>query len=152
MKIGSTRALVLNQDFSPITVCSIPKAFLLLFLQKAELIEKDETRKLRSVDRSFPFPSVIRLTNYVNMPYKGVMLTRQNVFKRDGHQCQYCGTSKVAACKRCNARKGNNTPEESNMKLKRLPFKPNYVMFIRDFSGQIDEKWLPFLKTKQMSA
>lgn len=40
MKIGSTRALVLNQDYSPVTVCSIPKAFLLLYLQKAELIEK----------------------------------------------------------------------------------------------------------------
>jgi len=173
MKITTKRALVLNQDYSPVTVCSIPKAFLLLYLQKAELVENDESRKLRTVDRSFPFPSVIRLTNYVNMPYKGVMLTRQNVFKRDSHECQYCGTSKdltldhliprskggksvwtnlVTACRRCNARKGNNTPEASDLTLKRLPFKPSYVMFIRDFSGEIDEKWVPFLKTKQMSA
>lgn len=173
MKIGSKRALVLNQDYSPITVCSIPKAFLLLYLQKAELIENNEALQLRSVDRSYPFPSVIRLSKYVSMPYKGVMLTRQNIFKRDAHECQYCGTSKdltldhliprskggksvwtnlVTACKRCNARKGNNTPEASDLKLRRLPFKPNYVMFIRDFSGDIDEKWMPFLKTKQMSA
>ncbi|WNB17232.1 HNH endonuclease [Marivirga arenosa] len=173
MKISTRRALVLNQDYSPITVCSIPKAFLLLYLQKAELIEKTDDLKLRSVDKSYPFPSVIRLINYVTMPYKGVMLTRQNVFKRDSHECQYCGTSKdltldhliprskggkskwtnlVTACKRCNTRKGNSTPEESDMKLKRMPFKPNYVMFIRDFSGNIDEKWMPFLKTKQLSA
>ena len=173
MKIGGKRALVLNQDYSPITVCSIQKAFLLVYLKKAELIENEEGLKLRSVDQSFPFPSVIRLSHYVNMPYKGVMLTRQNIFKRDAHTCQYCGTQKdltldhlvprskggksnwtnlVTACKRCNARKGNNSPEESEMKLLRPPFRPNYVMFIRDFSGPINEKWMPFLKTKQMSA
>jgi 5-methylcytosine-specific restriction endonuclease McrA len=173
MKIGSKRALVLNQDFSPITICTVQKAFLLLYLQKAELIENNDKLLLRTVDRSFPFPSVIRLTTYVNMPYKGVMLTRQNIFKRDAHECQYCGTSKdltldhliprskggksvwtnlVTACKRCNASKGDSSLAQSELNLKRPPFKPNYVMFIRDFSGQVDEKWMPFLKTKQMSA
>lgn len=173
MKINSKRTLVLNQDYTPITVCSIPKAFLLLYLQKAELIENDESMELRSVDQTFPFPSVIRLSNYIKIPYKSVVLSRQNIFKRDAHQCQYCHTSKdltldhliprskggktvwtnlVTACKKCNARKGNSTPEASDMKLSRMPFKPNYVMFIRDFSGYVDQKWLRFLKTKQLSA
>ncbi|GAA5028446.1 HNH endonuclease [Marivirga lumbricoides] len=171
MKIGNKRALVLNQDFSPITVCNIQKAFLLVYLKKAELVVTDEMLKLRSINKAYPFPSVIRLISYVSMPYKGVMLTRQNIFKRDAHTCQYCGVSKdltldhliprskggksswnnlVTACKKCNARKGDAKPEESGMKLMRMPFKPSYVMFIRDFSGTISDGWLPFLKTKSM--
>ncbi len=173
MKIGSTRALVLNQDYSPVTVCNIQKAFLLVFLKKAELVATDEMLKLRSISKAYPFPSVIRLINYVSMPYRGVMLTRQNIFKRDAHSCQYCGSDKdltldhliprskggksswnnlVTACKRCNARKGDNKPEESGLKLSRLPFKPSHVMFIRDFSGTVSEQWLPYLKTKKLTA
>ncbi len=173
MKIGSKRALVLNQDYSPVTVCNIQKAFLLVYLKKAELVATDEILKLRSISKAYPFPSVIRLINYVSMPYRGVMLTRQNIFKRDGHNCQYCGSDKdltldhliprskggksswnnlVTACKRCNARKGDNKPEESGLKLARPPFKPSHVMFIRDFSGTVSEQWMPYLKTKKMTA
>ncbi|MBK6266344.1 HNH endonuclease [Marivirga sp. S37H4] len=171
MRIGSKRALVLNQDYSPITVCNIQKAFLLVYLNKAEILETDDVFKLRTITKAFPLPSVIRLISYVNRPYKGVMLTRQNVFKRDAHTCQYCGVQKdltldhliprskggksswnnlVTACKRCNARKGDAKPEESGMVLRRVPFKPSYVMFIRDFSGSVSENWLPFLKTKEI--
>ncbi len=173
MKIGSKRALVLNQDYSPVTVCNIQKAFLLVYLKKAELVATDEILKLRSISKAYPFPSVIRLINYVSMPYRGVMLTRQNIFKRDGHNCQYCGSDKdltldhliprskggksswnnlVTACKRCNARKGDNNPEASGLKLSRQPFKPSHVMFIRDFSGTVSEQWMPYLKTKKMTA
>ncbi len=98
-------------------------------------------------------PSVIRLNRYVNAPYKGVSLTRQNVFKRDNFECQYCGTRRdltldhvmpssrggahtwtnlVTACKRCNARKGDFTPEEAQMTLPRKPYKPSYSLFLRD--------------------
>lgn len=164
------RVLVLNQDYSPVTICSVQKAFLLVFLRKAELVSTSISGKLRTVNLSFPLPAVVRLHRYVNMPYKGVMLTRQNVFKRDGHQCQYCGTRKeltidhliprskgggsdwanlVTACKRCNARKGDYSPEEAGMKLARKPFKPTYIMFIRDFSGFVMEEWLPYLQSKK---
>lgn len=173
MKIGSKRALVLNQDYSPVTVCNIQKAFLLVYLKKAELVATDEMLRLRSISKAYPFPSVIRLINYVSMPYRGVMLTRQNIFKRDGHSCQYCGSEKdltldhliprskggksswnnlVTACKRCNTRKGDNKPEETGLKLTRMPFKPSHVMFIRDFSGTVSEQWMPYLKTKKMTA
>lgn len=169
MRIGSKRALVLNQDYSPVTVCNVQKAFLLVYLNKAEILETDNKLKLRSITRNFPFPSVIRLINYIHKPYMGVMLSRQNIYKRDEHTCQYCGVSKdltldhliprskggksswnnlVTACKRCNARKGDSKPEENDMVLSRLPFKPSYIMFIRDFSGSVSNNWLPFLKSK----
>lgn len=76
-------------------------------------------------------------------------LTNKTLFRRDGHRCLYCGhqfsrsqltrdhvqpTSRggedrwenvVAACARCNWRKDDKTPEEANMPLLAVPFKPN---------------------------
>lgn len=163
------KVLVLNQDFSPISVCTVQRAFLLTWLKKTELVEPANGYKLKSVSRSFPMPSVIRLTKYVNIPYKGVALTRMNVFKRDNFRCQYCGTDRdltldhviprskggksswnnlVTACKRCNAGKGDNTPEQAGIKLRIKPFRPNYVMFLRDFSGFHCDEWRPYLNGK----
>ena len=51
----------------------------------------------------------------------------------------------VAACVPCNNRKGNHTPEEARMTLRRKPFRPSYVMFIRDFVEQMDDRWKPYL-------
>lgn len=160
------RALVLNQDFRPISVCSIQRAFVLVFMKKVEMVSSFNGSKLHTVDREFSIPAVVRLQNYVNVPYRGVELTRANIFKRDAHQCQYCGSPKdlsidhvlprsrgggsnwknlVTACKPCNARKGDYTPEEANMPLANEPFKPSYLMFLRDFSGFKYEEWKPYL-------
>ncbi len=158
--------LLLNQDYSPLSVCSMERAIILVFLNKAELITDTSTEVIRTVTRTFPMPAVIRLSRYIHLPYKGVVLTRQNVFKRDGLACQYCGTMKnltldhviprskggksswlnlVTACRHCNAKKGDRTPEQANMHLKYSPFKPTYLMFLCDFSGNIREEWKPFL-------
>lgn len=157
---------MLNQDYSPISVCSSERAFLLLYLDKAELVHEDPNNKLRSVNRSYPAPSVIRLQKYIFIPFKSVMLTRQNLFKRDGNECLYCGSrgdltldhvmpksrggtttwsNLVTACKRCNSIKGSNTPEEADMPLSKKPFKPSYIMFVRNFSGFTSEDWLQYL-------
>lgn len=160
------RALVLNQDFRPISVCSIQRAFVLVFMNKVEMVSSFNGSKFHTVDQEFNIPAVVRLQNYINVPYRGVELTRSNVFKRDAHQCQYCGSEKdlsidhvmprsrggnsnwknlVTACKPCNARKGDETPEEANMPLSMKPFKPSYLMFLRDFSGFKYEEWKPYL-------
>ena len=76
-------------------------------------------------------------------------LCNRTLFRRDDHRCLYCGeqftraeltrdhvlpTSRggadrwenvVAACKRCNWLKDNQTPEEAQMPLLAIPFKPN---------------------------
>lgn len=160
------RVLVLNQDYSPISVCSAERAFLLIYLDKAELIHQAEDVKMRSVNVSYPMPSVIRLQRYIVVPFKRVMLTRQNVFKRDGNQCLYCGSQKdltldhvlpksrgglstwvnlATACQKCNSIKGSKTPEEAQMPLEKIPFKPSYIMFVRNFSGFTSKEWLKYL-------
>ena len=164
------KVLILNQDYSALSICSVPKAFLLVYLNKAELVAESEQFRLRTVRDDFPMPSVIRLHRYVNLPYKGVMLTRQNIFKRDGHRCQYCGTAEeltldhvmpksrggktnwdnlTTACKRCNSRKGDFTPEEANLRLRQKPFKPSFLVFLRDFSGSVEASWMPFLSKRE---
>jgi 5-methylcytosine-specific restriction endonuclease McrA len=167
------RALVLNMDYSPISICTIQRAFLLVFLQKAELLRENEAHIIRTIDKHYPMPSVIKLKKYVHVPYKGVILSRENIFRRDSFECQYCGTKKeltldhvipkakggsttwnnlVTACKQCNSKKGDFSPEEAGLELKMKPFRPSYVMFIRDFSGYSYDEWLPFLNVKSRVA
>ena len=167
------KVLVLNQDNSPISVCTVQRAFLLNYLDKSELVQPANGFKLRSVNKAFPMPAVIRLNKYVNVPYKGVALTRQNIFRRDNFECQYCGSRKdltldhviprskggkstwnnlVTACKRCNAKKGDFNPEKAGMILKTKPFKPSYVLFLRNFSGMFCDEWKPYLKEKSKNS
>ena len=162
------RVLVLNQDYSPISICTVQRAFLLVFLNKADLVNKVNGDMIRTVDQAYPMPSVIRLRNYIPVPFRRVVLTRQNIFKRDGFRCQYCGTNRdltidhvvprarggkttwlnlLTACKTCNARKGDYTPEEVGLSVKSQPYRPSYVIFLRDFSGYASEEWFLFLKT-----
>ncbi len=163
------KALVLNLDYTPITVCTVQRAFLLVFLNKAELIKTNSSLTFHTVNKTFSMPSVIKLTRYINVPYKGVVLSRENVFKRDRFQCQYCGTSKeltldhlipkakggkttwnnlITACKRCNSRKGNGSLEEAGFQLTYRPFRPSYIMYLKDLSGNRYEEWKPFLQQK----
>lgn len=171
MKEG--KVLVLNQDYSPLTVCSVNRAFLLVFLEKAELLEKDANHMLHTVSNAYDKPAVIKIKRYVHVPYRGVVLTRYNLFKRDNYQCQYCGTKSdltldhliprskggkttwknlVTACKRCNARKGDQTLEEAGLILARPPFKPSYVMFLRTNFGHLRKEWLQYLNTSSAVA
>lgn len=160
------KVLILNQDYSALTICSVQKAFILVYLNKADIVSESAQGGIQTISRTFPRPSVIRLHRYVNLPYKGVVLSRQNIFKRDNHQCQYCGittdltldhvlprsrggksswTNLVTACKTCNSKKGDLTPEEAQMPLMRKPFKPSFIMFLRDFSGKIEKEWECYL-------
>jgi|SRR6056297_1967873 len=158
--------LVLNQDYRALSVCSVERAVVLLFLRKVELVHARGDRMLHSARAEHPWPSIVRLKAYVHVPYKRIMLSRKNVFRRDHHRCQYCRSADrltidhvmpksrggkdtwenlVAACVPCNNRKGNRTPDEAEMPLLRTPFRPSHVMFIRDYIGRLDDQWKPYL-------
>ncbi|GAB2535141.1 HNH endonuclease [Rufibacter soli] len=160
------KVLLLNQDYTAIATCSLNKAFVLLYLQKAELIAQDQVHHLHTVNAVYPWPVVIKLQHYVRVPYKGISLTRQNIMRRDRNQCQYCGSTRnltldhlvprsrggesswfnlTTACARCNSHKGDRTPEEVSMKLFRKPYKPSLVSFLRDSIEDLNHAWMPFL-------
>lgn len=86
-------------------------------------------------------------------------LNNPALFARDNHQCQYCGRcfsgrelsrdhvlprsrggkdrwiNVVAACKRCNQRKGNWLLEEIDMELIALPYCPNAAEYLALING-----------------
>lgn len=162
----SSKVLVLNQDFRAITLCSMERAFILVFMRKAELVSDVAGEALRTTTKSFAKPSIIRLSKYIHVPYKNVELTRHNIFKRDGNCCAYCGSKQnltidhvmpksrggksnwsnlVAACSRCNSKKGYFTPVEAGMPLRVVPHKPTFVNFLRKtFRGSKDD-WMEYL-------
>lgn len=161
------KVLILNQDYSAISLCTLQKAFILLYLDKAEMLEKYEHGFLRSVSSTYPKPSVIRLQRYVHIPYKGISLSRNNLMKRDHYQCQYCGSNRnltldhifprsrggkstwtnlLTACHRCNTRKGDRTPEEAGLTVKQQPKKPTLTAFLQLHASSLDHTWANYLK------
>ena len=52
--------LVLNQNYQPLNICNARRAFTLMGRGKAELLENGMGH-VRSITRTFPVPSVIRL-------------------------------------------------------------------------------------------
>ena len=160
------QVLVLNQNYEPMSVCDVKRAIILIYLGKAEVIER-ASNFVHSVSVSMHFPLVVRIVMYVKIPSKRIVLSRKNIIKRDGHICQYCGSREppmtvdhiipknkggkdtwenlVCACAKCNGNKGHRTPENAHMQLLRKPKKPNYLMFIRNFVGVQNEKCKPYL-------
>lgn len=162
----NTEVLVLNQDYQPISVCSVQRSVKLVFLEKAELLHDDPDRVIRTVDEEFQYPSVIRLRRYIRLPYAKIVLSRSNIMKRDNHKCQYCGTKAdltldhvmprsrggkdtwenlVTACNHCNVKKGNRTPDEAAMPLRIKPYKPVHITFFQNLLNGVQEHWKPYL-------
>ena len=157
--------LVLNATYEPLSVVSVRRAVLLLLKEKAELVEAAEA-ELRSEHVSMPMPLVIRLVYYVRIPHRlSLPVTRRTVLARDHYTCQYCGRQParkdltvdhilprsrgghtawenvVAACQRCNGRKGNRTPEEASMSLLSPPVRPRYVALTLVEGGETRHVW-----------
>jgi|GEM_PF-49573 len=116
----------------------------------AQLAPADGESFIQGVSFRLRVPEVITLREFDRVPYSGVPFSRRNLFKRDHNTCQYCGRqfppdqltidhviprarggestweNCVLACVDCNRRKGNRTPEEAGMRLKRRPTRPKW--------------------------
>lgn len=162
----NVNVLVLNQDYQPLSICSLQRSIKLIFLDKAELLHDDPLKCLRSAEDNFAFPSVIRLRSYIRLPFAKIVLSRRNVMRRDNFTCQYCSKKTkltidhvipksrggadswenlTTACEKCNVKKGNRTPKEAEMILKSTPYRPAPITFFRDYNGGVQENWKPYL-------
>jgi 5-methylcytosine-specific restriction endonuclease McrA len=136
--------LVLNSCYEPLHTISMQKAICLIVKGVAE-IQKSTDKVWRSVNAEFVLPSVIRLLAFTKLPKRTTRLGKRNIIIRDNHTCQYClkvfstnaltldhiipkakgGTSKwdnlVAACKKCNTKKADKTPQEAGLVLAKKP-------------------------------
>ena len=168
--------LVLNQNYEPLNVCDIRRAFRLLGASKAELLAKNH-QVIHTPTIEIPAPSVIRLQYHVKRPRARVKLSRREVFTRDRHTCQYCGKvsrdltidhvmpkhrggrhdweNLVAACRACNHRKGGKTVAEARMRLMREPRAPRADMrylFGSYLSDERNDAWRTYLFLEPVSA
>jgi len=110
---------------------------------------------VNSASCQYKLPAVLRLKYYVQTrTYKKPPRFQKKVlFNRDAWKCQYCEVELtysvitidhvhpqsrggkttwkncVTACKKCNSRKGNKTPEEADMRLLKQPLEPNVFHF-----------------------
>lgn len=164
--------LVLNQNYEPLNVCHVRRAIVLLDKGKAEVLEHNHA-EIHSPSRIIPMPSVIRMVYLIRRPQPQLRLSRKEIFARDNYTCQYCGArlkeltidhvvprnrggqhvwdNVTTACKVCNHKKRNRTPDEAHMLLKRWPYRPKanmYLIFHQHFSVQ--EEWLKFLPEWEM--
>ena len=157
--------LVLNQDYQPLSICSVQRSMKLLFLEKAELLHDDPEKELSTTRTSYQYPSVIRLRKYIRIPYTKVVLSRRNIMRRDKFSCQYCAKKSeltidhvlpksrggrdqwenlVTACEKCNVKKGNKTPKEAQMPLMRKPYRPIPITFFESIM-EMQDPWKPYL-------
>jgi len=160
--------LVLNASYEPINVCAARRAIVLV-LKGVAMTEEENGHFLHAARVAIRVPSVIRLLEYRRIPHQSRALSRKNILLRDRNTCQYCSTmlpsgeltldhvipssrggphswlNLVTACKRCNTKKGDYTPEEAEMFPMRRPYKPSYTLFLRDISGMKQEEWDEFL-------
>ena len=118
------------------------------------------TSRLSGKRSSIDLHSIIACNGHGNWrPRATPPLTNRALFRRDLHVCMYCGeamreseltrdhivpTSRggkdvwnnvVAACKRCNQRKGNRLLHESGMEILAIPYQPNTAEWLALVNG-----------------
>ena len=143
--------LVLNFDYLPLGYTTFARAVRLVLDGRAEIRLGEGI--VRSVGLTLRAPKVIRLFKFVRLRRTRVPLTKRNVVLRDRETCQYCGytgtrltidhvlprsragrdvwENLVCACMRCNNSKGDRTPREAGMTLRRVPREPHPTTFMR---------------------
>lgn len=158
--------LVLNADSQPLNVTTLQRGFNLVWKGKAEVVKYDADSPIKSSVGTYKRPLVIRLMRFVYIPFKKIPLSRQNIFRRDGHKCGYCGSNKdltidhifpkskggknswknlVTCCKKCNYKKDDMTTKEAGMKLLVKTYMPTFTQFIDGMKYEHRATWEEYL-------
>lgn len=173
VKNGNYPCLILNADYQPLSyfplsLWSWQDAVKAVFLDRVAVVNEYE-QFVRSANFEMPIPSVVALKDYVPQN-RSPAFTRFNLFLRDGFECVYCGSPNeltfdhliprrlggkthweniVAACSRCNLKKGGRLVRDAGMKLRQAPFRPNMHQLQaqgRKFPpNHLHESWLDYL-------
>ncbi len=178
ISVGNLRTLVVNADmqplsWAPLSVWSWQDALVAVLQGRVIQLKTYEDVAIHSATETFEVPAVVALKKYRKR--KQVSFTRYNLFLRDEFRCQYCGermdakdltfdhviprskggtscwTNIVACCGRDNLRKGNKTPAQAGLKLRRKPFVPTPHQLdaaarrLPRMERDLHETWMDFL-------
>lgn len=104
--------LVLNRLWQAVNICTVRRAFVLLYQGHAEVVDTEGEAKfmthdfdswmqislmtpepimVSTVQAQIRLPKIMRLIMFDRLPKKEVKFTRHNIFERDKNTCQYCG-------------------------------------------------------------
>ena len=187
MELNSSKCLLLNSDYSPLSLISWKRALIwsIKYEQNIkygiEIIDFFKNDYIRGInDKKYPIPAVAKTKRFFKINNQTVTFCRKNIYIRDDYTCQYCNkkydnrfltydhvipkskwvgkssptswTNIVTACTQCNRIKGNRTPKQANMPLRKLPSQPNknprylpiadHLIKIKE---QIPEEWKIYL-------
>lgn len=163
MQVLEQSVVVFSQNYLPLCRINIKRAIVLLVTNKAEPMEfsSEGGWLIRSPSLVVSVPKHIRLKiGAAERMWKVPPVNRREVLRRDHHTCQYCGSTKrltldhviprsrggqhtwnnvVIACERCNSRKGDRTPTEAGMYLRKPPKAPIHptVSFAEQFWNDV---------------
>ena len=153
------QVLLINANYAPLAIVTLPRAMRLLARQKAEVLETDQRAiTTGTAGVTVARPLVMRMRHYVHTKLlRHPNVSRPLVIARDGETCQYCGCQPgraqltldhvvpraqggesswenlVAACRACNARKADRTPDQAGMVLHSQPRR-----MLRSVASRID--------------
>lgn len=177
---NKNKVLVLNADYMPLCITDWKMAMTALYVKDTLVpIKYYEKSAVSSSGREYPVPAVMVSKKYVKRDYSKVPFSRRNVFIRDKLTCQYCGkkcqwdnaemehvipraqwkrkwgspttfANTVTACRPCNQKKADKTPEQAGMKLRfGKPDKPLYIDILLGTPyemAKIPEEWHEYLE------
>jgi len=146
--------IVLNADYTFLNVVNWQRAICLIVKEKVEVLKyTDKVISNAEKTLTMKIPAVIKLIKAIRSLYRNrVPFSKRNVMVRDGFVCGYCGSKEtltidhilpvsrggkstfencVTACKKCNSKKGDCTPSEAHMFLKKKPYAPTISEFIK---------------------
>ena len=140
------------------------QAFTLIYSKRVDVVEYYEGQIVRTPKSEFQVPSVIRYKSGGHKYYIRTRMSRGALLRRDNYRCAYCEKrlnyltvtkdhvmpssrggkdiweNIVSCCFPCNNYKGDRTPEEAGLTLKRVPTKPLYA-----FAHRVIEQWKPYV-------
>ncbi len=158
-QVLQNQVVVFSKNYLPLARINIKRAIALLVTGQAEALEFSSTQQweVRSPSVVLQISEHIRLTGgNPERHWKLPPVNRREVFRRDGHTCQYCGSTKhltldhviprskggthtwdnvVTACERCNSTKGDRLLNELGLVLKTKPKAPMHpaIAFAEQF-------------------
>lgn len=152
----------------PRSIVDSKRAFVVVYKGNAEIVHTHDTHfNTPNLEIVYPKPSVIRILRYVNLEYRNVPLTRNNILKRDNYHCVYCGNGDkrsltidhvvpkskggkdkwdnvVTACNSCNNEKADLTIEEWGVDDPN-PRKPHFLVLMKHAPEKIPLEWRKYL-------
>ncbi len=164
----------MNASFEPVALVPVKRAIVLVVSEKAEIVEANLDRRFRSEKAEYPYPLVIRLVKFVEIPRRlRKHVTNAILFARDNYRCQYCSKHRddlnrkecltrdhvkplsrgglntwdnvVAACRPCNSRKENRSPQDVGLTLRHPPRRPDDTVWIVVAVERVDPTWEQYL-------